>query len=81
MIRRHRGRRLTEAQRRRWLTLVLDTTDEVGLPSDPEFRASFVSYLEWGTRLAVVFSASEQAPDVPEPVPTWDWVRPPWTGS
>jgi len=28
--------------------------DEVGLPSDPEFRSAFVAYLEWGHRLAVI---------------------------
>jgi len=35
MISRHLGRALTEQQRRRWFTLLLDTADEVGLPNDP----------------------------------------------
>lgn len=80
MIRHHLGRHLTETQRQRWLTMLLAAADDVGLPADPEFRASLVAYLEWGTRLAVVFSARTDDPDVPEPVPLWDWVRPPWPG-
>lgn len=83
MIRRHMGRQLTEEQRKRWITLMIETADEKGLPNDPEFRAAFVGYLEWGTRLAVLNSA-EGVP-VPEgemPMPTWGWGPPggPWQG-
>lgn len=78
MISRHLGRAITEEQRRRWVTLLLDTADEVGLPSDPEFRASFVGYLEWGSRLAVLFSAPGADASAPEEMPTWDWAKPPW---
>jgi hemoglobin len=78
MIGRHLGREITEEQRRRWVTMLLDTADEVGLPADAEFRASLVGYLEWGSRLAMMFSASTDAPPVPEPMPTWDWAKPPW---
>ena len=49
MIRKHMGRHLTQEQRRAWVALMLDTADAVGLPDDPEFRAAFVGYLEWGT--------------------------------
>ena len=55
------GRKLTEAQRRRWMDLMIDTADEVGLPADPEFRSAFVAYLEWGTRLAVMNSQEGEA--------------------
>jgi len=81
MVGRHLGRALTEQQRRRWVNLLIDTADEVGLPDDPEFRASFVGYLEWGSRMAVVLSAPGVEVDVPEPMPTWDWARPPWQPS
>ncbi|HEX6356284.1 group II truncated hemoglobin [Actinophytocola sp.] len=80
MISRHLGRGITEEQRRRWVTLLQDTADEVGLPSDPEFRASFVGYLEWGSRLAVIFSAPGMENPAPEDMPTWDWAKPPWQG-
>ncbi|HEY9412990.1 MAG TPA: group II truncated hemoglobin [Jiangellaceae bacterium] len=79
MIGRHLGRSITEAQRRRWVDLLIDSADEVGLPKDPEFRAAFVGYLEWGTRMAVMYSQPGVEVDAPEPMPTWDWGgRPPW---
>lgn len=78
MVGRHLGRGITEEQRRRWVTLLLDAADEAGLPADPEFRAAFAGYLEWGSRLAVVFSAPGAEPDPHEPVPHWDWPMPPW---
>jgi hemoglobin len=83
MITRHLGRHLTETLRKRWLALMLDTADEVGLPSDPEFRAAFVGYLEWGTRLAVVNSQEGVAtPADDAPMPRWNWGPPggPWRG-
>lgn len=74
MIAHHRGKFLTEEQRKRWMTLLLETADEVGLPSDPEFRSAFVGYLEWGTRLAIINSASTDNPITEsEPMPVWGW--------
>jgi hemoglobin len=83
MIGRHLGRHLTEEFRRRWLTMMLDTADEVGLPADPEFRAAFVGYLEWGTRLAVLNSQDGVTPPPADaPMPEWNWGPPggPWQG-
>lgn len=83
MIARHLGRHLTEQQRQRWVGLMLETVDEEGLPDDPEFRAAFVGYLEWGTRLAVLNSQDgAAAPDPAAPMPKWDWGPPggPWMG-
>ncbi len=77
MVARHMNRALTEAQRRRWLSLLLDTADEVGLADDPEFRASFTGYLEWGSRLAVMNSQpGAPALDRDAPMPSWDWTSP-----
>ncbi|GAA5156954.1 group II truncated hemoglobin [Amycolatopsis dongchuanensis] len=78
MISRHQGRGITEPQRRRWVSLLMDAADETGLPADPEFRAAFAGYVEWGSRLAVVFSAPGAAPATDEPVPRRDWAVPPW---
>jgi hemoglobin len=78
MVSRHLGRGITEEQRRRWVELLLSTADEVGLPDDPEFRASLVGYLEWGSRLAVMFSAPDASAPADEPMPTWGWAKPPW---
>jgi hemoglobin len=83
MVARHMGRHLTEQQRRRWIDLMLETVDEEGLPSDPEFRAALVGYLEWGTRLAVLNSQDGvQEPDPNAAMPKWDWGPPggPWIG-
>ena len=73
MIGRHLEKHLTEAQRQRWLTLLLSAADEVGLPSDPEFRSALVSYLEWGTRLAVINSHGSSGADPKSPMPKWGW--------
>jgi truncated hemoglobin YjbI len=81
MLAKHLGRALTEEQRRRWVNLIQDAADEVGLPADPEFRAAFVSYLEWGTRLAVENSAPGADPVRQAPVPRWGWgVAEPYQG-
>jgi hemoglobin len=73
MVRHHLGKRISEEQRQRWMQLLLRTADECGVPDDPEFRSAFVSYLEWGTRLAVV--NSKPGVEVPEgtPMPIWGW--------
>ena len=77
MIGKHLGRHLTETQRKRWIDLMLETADEMGLPNDPEFRAAFVGYLEWGTRLAVMNSQSGvEEPNKNMPMPKWDWGPP-----
>lgn len=56
MIGKHIGKMLTEEMRQRWVHLLLQTSDEIGLKFDPEFRSAFVGYIEWGTRLAVINS-------------------------
>jgi hemoglobin len=74
MIRHHLGKGITEQQRQHWVRLLLETADEMGLPSDPEFRSALVAYLEWGSRLAVINSALPAATPVAEaPMPAWNW--------
>ncbi len=73
MIRHHVGRTLTEAQRKRWVGLLLECADAVGLPDDPEFRSAFVAYIEWGSRLAVINSAPGTHVDDAAPMPKWGW--------
>lgn len=74
MIGRHIGKMLTEQQRQRWVHLLLQTADEIGLKSDPEFRSAFVGYIEWGTRLAVINSQLTENPlDEGAPMPKWGW--------
>ncbi len=75
MLAHHFGRNISEAQRRRWVNLLLDSADEVGLPTDPEFRSALVAYLEWGSRLAVMNSKLPPGTvaDPATPMPTWGW--------
>jgi hemoglobin len=82
MLKHHLGKAITEPQRRRWVNLIQDAADEVGLPADPEFRAAFLGYLEWGTRIAA--HNSQPGADVVRgaPVPHWGWgVAPPYRPS
>jgi hemoglobin len=81
MLAKHIGLAISEAQRRRWVNLIQDAADEARLPDDPEFRAAFIGYIEWGTRLAR--QNSQPGADVVRqaPVPRWGWgVAPPYPG-
>ena len=72
MISRHVGRKLDETHRQRWVQLVLESADEIGMSDDPEFRSALVGYLEWGSRMAVVNSqTSENSVDQNTPMPDW----------
>lgn len=74
MVQRHFNRHLTQAQRRAWVALLLDTADELSLPDDPEFRSALVGYLEWGSRLAVINSQADAGEvDPHSPMPKWGW--------
>jgi len=74
MVSQHLGRGLTEEQRARWVALLCRSADEAGLPRDPEWRAAFVAYLEWGSRLALENSQPGAKPPMNMPVPRWWWV-------
>ncbi|GAA3089880.1 group II truncated hemoglobin [Nonomuraea salmonea] len=79
MLAHHLNRHLSEEQRRRWVSLLMDAAEEAGLPGDPEFRAAFAGYIEWGTRIAVQNSQPGATPPAEAPVPRWGWgVAPPY---
>jgi hemoglobin len=74
MVAHHVNKHLTETQRKRWVSLLLETADEAGLPEDPEFRSALVAYLEWGSRLAVINSSGTDNPIAEgTPMPKWGW--------
>jgi len=73
MLSQHIGKGLTEEQRTRWVTLLLRSAREAGLPNDPEFRWAFGAYIEWGSRLAVENSQMDARPPEHMPMPHWDW--------
>jgi len=74
MISQHVGKQIRPEQRARWAALMAQSADDAGLPSDPEFRAAFVAYIEWGSRLAVENSQSQSHPPPNMPMPRWWWV-------
>jgi truncated hemoglobin YjbI len=74
MVSQHVGKGLSEEQRARWAQLLIQSANDAGLPTDPEFRAAFVSYIEWGSRIAVENSTPGARPPQHMPVPRWDWV-------
>src|SRR6185369_174721 len=76
MIRKHLARHLSEAARKRWMALLLETADELAVPTDPEFRSALVGYLEWGSRLAVINSQPGVADPSQSPMPVWNWGAP-----
>jgi CDGSH-type Zn-finger protein len=73
MVSQHIGKGLTEEKRARWVALLLQSAHEARLPADPEFRAAFSSYIEWGSRLALENSQPGARPPEHMPMPHWDW--------
>ena len=71
----HRGLRISEEQRQRFVELFLRAADEVGLPADEPFRTALTRYLNFGTEVAVVNSHAKDDSDLHEcqVVPQWDW--------
>lgn len=79
MLAHHLGLAITGEQRLRFATLMSQAADDAELPSDPEFRAALVGYLEWGTRLAQHNSQPGAEVVRAAPVPRWGWgVAPPY---
>lgn len=77
MVAHHLGKMLDEPKRKRWMSLLLESADEVGLAADPEFRSALVAYLEWGSRIAVINSNTDMNPvNEKEPMPKWGWGEP-----
>ncbi len=79
MLNHHRGLAITAEQRFRFASLMSRAADDAELPDDPEFRAAFVGYVEWGTRLALHNSHEGNDIVAQAPVPHWGWgVAPPY---
>jgi hemoglobin len=75
LIEAHRGLRITEEQRRRFVVLYLAAADEAGLPHDAPFREALRSHAEFGSLVALQNSyaeSDEQLHPLRE-VPRWSW--------
>jgi hemoglobin len=71
----HRGLRITEAQRRRFVELYMAALDLADMPSDREFRDAVREHVEFGTRVAMQNSNAETEDQLHplREVPRWTW--------
>jgi hemoglobin len=71
----HRGLRITEEQRLRFVELYLAALDTAGMPTDPEFREAVREHVEFGSRVATrnsLATTDEELHPLRE-VPRWTW--------
>jgi hemoglobin len=71
----HRGLRITEEQRLRFVELYLAALDTAGMPTDPEFREAVREHVEFGSRVAMrnsLATTDEELHPLRE-VPRWTW--------
>lgn len=73
----HRGLKISEAQRTRFVELYMAALDAAHLPSDPDFRAAIREHVEFGSRVAMQNSHAESDADLHplRQVPRWTWAR------
>jgi len=71
----HRGLRITEEQRRRFVELYLAALDQVGLPDDAPFHEAVRQHLEFGSRVAMQNSNATTEDELHplREVPLWTW--------
>jgi hemoglobin len=71
----HRGLRITEEQRLRFVELYLAALDTAGMPTDPEFREAVREHVEFGSRVAMRNShaTTDEELHPPREVPLWTW--------
>ncbi|MET7465526.1 group II truncated hemoglobin [Nonomuraea sp. NPDC005501] len=75
LIEAHRGLRIREEQRQRFVDLFMAAADDAGLPDDAPFRQALREHVEFGTQVAHQNSHAE-TDDQLHPlreVPHWDW--------
>ena len=71
----HRGLKITEDQRQRFVDLYRRALDTANMPEDPEFRAAVMEHVEFGTLVAMQNSnaaCDEQLHPIRD-VPRWTW--------
>jgi hemoglobin len=71
----HRGLKIAEPQRRRFVELYLDAADVAGLPGDHAFRDALRSHVEFGSHVAMQNSHAETNDQLHplREVPMWQW--------
>jgi hemoglobin len=71
----HRGLRITEQQRRRFVELYMAALDEAGMPDDPAFREAVREHVEFGSHVAMQNShaTTDDGLHPLREVPQWTW--------
>jgi hemoglobin len=71
----HRGLRISEEQRQRFVDLYVQALDTAGMPADPAFREAVREHVEFGTRVAMQNSHATTDEDLHplREVPRWTW--------
>jgi len=71
----HRGLRITEAQRQRFVELYMAALDAADMPSDAAFREAVREHVEFGSRVAMQNSHAETDEELHplREVPRWTW--------
>ena len=71
----HRGLRITEAQRARFVELYMAALDTAGMPDDEPFRTAIREHVEFGSHVAMQNSnaTTEEELHPLRSVPRWTW--------
>ena len=71
----HRGLRITEEQRQRFVELYLSALDAAGMPNDADFRDAVREHVEFGSRVAMQNSHADADAELHplSEVPRWTW--------
>jgi hemoglobin len=71
----HRGLKITEEQRQRFVELYMAAADTAGLPDDKPFRQALREHAEFGTQVAMQNSNAETDADLHplREMPQWRW--------
>jgi hemoglobin len=71
----HRGLRITEEQRRRFVELYMAALDATDMPSDPAFREAVREHVEFGSKVAMQNSHADNDDELYplHEVPRWTW--------
>jgi hemoglobin len=70
----HAGLAITDAQRRRFVALMLQAADSAGLPNDERFRSALAARIEAGSMFSMTLSQPGAKRLWPwPPVGTYDW--------
>ena len=73
----HRGLKITETQRQRFVELYMAAADKAELPDDTSFREALRSHVEFGSHVAMQNSHAESDDQLYplHEVPMWQWPR------